>query len=869
MSSELEGQGQAAAQPEGSAGERPSLAARIPAGGTRDSDEILDRFLGWVADTGLTPYPEQEEALLELMIGRHVVLSTPTGSGKSLVALGLHFKAMCEGERSVYTAPIKALASEKFFALCEDFGPENVGMLTGDASINRDAPILCCTTEVLSNMALREGQELEIAYVVLDEFHYYADRARGVAWQVPLLALPHACFLLMSATLGNTAPIEERLRARSGRDVSHIHSDERPVPLDFEYSESPLHTTVNDLVESGKAPVYVVNFTQRECGEQAQGLTSVKLCTREEKREIGEMIAMTRFDSAYGKEIHRFLRAGIGVHHAGLLPRYRLLVEQLAGRGLLKVICGTDTLGVGVNIPIRTVLFTALSKFNGEKVAMLSVREFKQIAGRAGRKGFDEQGSVVCQAPEHIIEKKRLSAKADTSGKKKKAAKVKAPRGFVAWNKDTFQRLIERPPEALESRFEVTHGMLINLLQRPGAEHMPGGGYRALADLIAQCHEGAGRKARLQRHAAVVFRSLVRAGIVEVVRDPAARQSVVRLSADLQEQFSLHDTLSLYLVEALEALDPESEDYAFEVLSLVEAILENPRVILYAQVNRAKSELIARLKAEGVPYEERMRELEDVTYPKPSAEFIYATFKTFSEHHPWVENEDIRPKSIAREMFEEYRSFVDYAKEYGLARSEGVLLRYLSQVHNTLVKSVPETAKNDAVYDAIVFLHATLQRVDSSLMEAWEELLEPGSAPARADPVPLPPFDLARHPKLLAARARSEMHELVYALAAEDYAQAMVLMKPGFDEHGEPWNEDTLRAALLPFREEYGAIVFTARERQSRFTTLKSTGPRSWDVFQVLADAAGDNLWAIEGEIELAQERDPEGPLFSVRRIGP
>jgi hypothetical protein len=438
----------------------------------------------------------------------------------------------------------------------------------------------------------------------------------------------------------------------------------------------------------------------------------------------------------------------------------------------------------------------------------------------------------------------------------------------VPWNEDTFKTLISKPPEPLESRFTVTHGMVINLLQRPGAEHMPGGGYRALADLIQQSHEGAGRKSRLLRQAAVVFRSLVRAGLVEIVRDRAARQSRVRLSADLQEQFSLHDTLSLYLVEALEALDAEAEDYVFDVLSLVESILENPRVILIAQESRAKGALIAKLKSEGVPYEERMKQLEDVTYPKPSAEFIYATFQTFAEHHPWVGNEDIRPKSIAREMFEDYRSFVDYVKEYGVARSEGALLRYLSQVHNTLAKSVPETAKTDAVYDAIAFLHATLQRVDSSLVDAWQELLEPGTAQVRADPAPLPPFDLARHVKLLAARARTEMHELVHALAAEDYAQAVLLTKPGFDEHGEPWSEENFRAALVPFREEYGDIVFTARERKSNFTTLKSTGPRTWDVMQVIADTAGDNLWAIEGAIDLTQERDPEGPLFTVRRIG-
>ncbi len=471
---------------------RRTLADRVPAGGVREADEILGRFLGWVSERGLEPYPQQEEALLELMLGRHVVLSTPTGSGKSLVAQGLHFKALCEGRRSFYTSPVKALASEKFFAWCEDFGPENVGMLTGDASINPDAPIVCCTTEVLANMALRRGAELDAPYVVLDEFHFYGDRERGIAWQIPLLVLRDTCFLLMSATLGNTAPLEARLKSRTGRPVTCVHSDVRPVPLDFEYRETPIHETLEDLVREGRAPVYLVHFTQRECSEQAQGLTSANLSSREERRAIAEAVGGARFDTAYGAELKRLLRHGVAVHHAGLLPRYRLLVEQLAQRGLLKVICGTDTLGVGVNIPIRTVVFSRLCKFDGEKVALLGVREFKQIAGRAGRRGFDERGSVVCQAPEHVIENRRLAARRERrpagGGRRRDPPRKRPPRGLVPWTRETFESLIERPPEMLRSRFDVSHGMLVGVLQRPEAER-GGAGYRALCELIEASHE--------------------------------------------------------------------------------------------------------------------------------------------------------------------------------------------------------------------------------------------------------------------------------------------------------------------------------------------------------------------------------------------
>ncbi len=848
---------------------RPTLAGRIPHDPIDSADEILDRFLGWIGEVGLVPYPEQEEALLELSLGRHVVLATPTGSGKSLVAQGLHFRALCRGERSFYTAPVKALVSEKFFDFCRDFGPERVAMLTGDASINPRAPLVCCTTEVLANMALRQGAGLDAPAVVLDEFHYYADPERGAAWQIPLIALPHAQFLLMSATLGNTAPIEERLARRSGREVASIHGDSRPVPLDFEYRETPLHETLEALVSGGRAPVYVVSFTQRECGELAQGLTGANLTTREQREAVSQALEGARFDTLYGVDLRRFLRFGIGVHHAGLLPRYRLLVEQLAQQGLLRVICGTDTLGVGVNIPIRTVLFTRLSKFDGQKTGILSVREFKQIAGRAGRRGFDERGYVVCQAPEHVIEKRRLEARGQggAAGAAKRAAKAaqrKAPpRGFVPWNRETFERLVTRPPEALESRFDVDHGMLVAVLERVPREAPSGAGYRELVELIGHSHEGAGSKRRLRRRAAQLFRALRRAGVVEV--DPLFSGGCgVRVAEGLQRNFALHETLSLYVVEAAAALDREAPEHALTLLTLVEAVLEDPTPILNEQTQRAKRQLLAELKAQGVPYEERIQRLEQVRHPRPEEEFLRGTFQLFAERHPWVERADLRPKSVAREMVEGYRGFVDYVREYQIGRSEGLLLRYLSQVHNTLVKTVPEDAKSEAVFDVIAYLRALVQRVDSSLIDAWEGLLAPEERPERGEAAP-PPFDLARHERLLVARARAELHQLVGALARRDFEEAAALVEQDPDD---AWTPERFERALAPYFAEYAEIVFTPAARSAERTLVRQRDPRRWDLFQTLLDPAGDQLWVVEGEVDLRARRDPEGPLVRLRRIG-
>ncbi|MDL2716711.1 MAG: DUF3516 domain-containing protein [Acidobacteriota bacterium] len=846
------------------------LADRIPPRGTHDPDEILSLFLDWVASTGLTLYPAQEEALLEIMAGKHVILGTPTGSGKSLVALGLHFKAACEGKVSFYTSPIKALASEKFFSLCAELGPENVGMLTGDASINADASVLCCTAEVLSNMALRRGRSLAAPYVVMDEFHYYSDKERGVAWQVPLLVLPDTQFLLMSATLGDTRAIAERLEKDTGRAVALVSSDERPVPLDYEYRETPLHETIEELLAAKKSPIYVVNFTQRECAELAQSLTSVKIGTREEREEIRKVAAGIRLSTPYGKEFRRFLSFGIGVHHAGLLPKYRLLVEKLAQKGLLHVICGTDTLGVGVNIPIRTVLFTKLAKFDGTKVGLLSVREFKQISGRAGRRGFDTKGSVVVQAPEHIVEKRQSEKKSETSGRKARPVKG-PPKGEVSWSIETFQKLISRPPETLTSRFRLTHGMVLSLLQRDVAVEDAARNFASVRDLIARCHEDDGVKRRLVKQAAVLVRSLYRAGVIGLADGHPYR---VVVAEDLQWDFSLHQALSLFALSALGELDPASPTYAVDALTVVESILENPDVILRRQVDKAKGRLIAELKEEGVPYEERMARLEEVTHPKPLADLLYGAFNAFRTAHPWTAGSDVSPKSIGREMFETFAGFSDYVKSYGLERSEGVLLRYLSQLYKTLDQTVPEAAKTDELWDVLGFFRSLVGETDASLLEEWERMRHPELllAERTGDAQPAKRkeatwlTELLANPRVFAARVRADAQLLVRALARKDWEEAAERVFEGADE--SRWDAARFEAAMEPFFAEYGELASGSEARLHHLTQLKSTGPRQWDVTQTLVDPKGDHTWAIFAGIDLRDDGAPDGPILRIRRIG-
>jgi hypothetical protein len=863
------------AAPEAPAAPRRTLGELVPRGGTDDPDRILELVLEWASSIGFELYPAQEEALLELMSGRHVILSTPTGSGKSLVALGLHFKGLCEGRTSFYTSPIKALASEKFFALCDELGPERVGMLTGDASINPDAPVICCTAEVLANLALRRGEALDASYAVMDEFHYYSDPDRGWAWQVPLIALPRTRFLLMSATLGDMSAIARHLEDRSGIEVAQVTSFERPVPLEFDYLETPLHETVTALVEGDRAPIYIVNFTQRDCAELAQNLTSLPLAPKENRAAISQALGDARFNTPYGREFRRFLSFGIGVHHAGLLPRYRLTVEQLAQQGLLKIISGTDTLGVGVNIPIRTVLFTKLAKFDGRKVTHLKVRDFQQIAGRAGRKGFDDRGWVAAQAPEHVIERRREEAKAAAGGgnKKRRRSLQKAGDGEVSWTDETFRRLRESPPERLQSRFRLTSGMIVGLIQRDAAENDPGQrNFHSIRQLIDQSHEDDASKRRHLTRAAQLVRSLHREGIVRLVRDSASSFYWVIVNDELQVDFSLFHNLSLFLVDAIGRLDPEADLYALDLLSVVESVLEDPAIILRRQVDRAKDQLVARLKAEGVPYEERMRRLDEVTHPQPTAEFINIAFDHFRARHPWVGGHLVSPKSIAREMVEEYLGFGEYVRRYGLQRSEGVLLRYLSQAYKTLDQNVPDTFKSDAVWDVVGYLRAVIERTDTSLIEEWESLIHPElrfqGESSHAGHRRLVAQELIDDPRRLTSRIRGELHALVAALSRREWEEVAEAVRPaavGGDAH---WPPERFAAALEPFFERFGELVFDHRARLADKTMISRTGELSWKATQILCDPEGEDLWCIEATVDLSDVEQLEGPIIAVERIG-
>ena len=821
-----------------------------------DPDELFDAFADWVSGQGLELYPHQAEALIEVVSGSNVILSTPTGSGKSLVATGAHFVAMARKQRSFYTAPIKALVSEKFFALIDVFGASNVGMMTGDSSVNAGAPIICCTAEILANIALRDGSAADVGQVIMDEFHFYAEPDRGWAWQVPILELTNAQFLLMSATLGDVTRFESDLTRRTGKPTSTVRSAERPVPLNFSFSLTPLTETIEELLVTHGAPVYIVHFTQAAALERAQALMSINVSTRAEKDAIAELIGGFRFTAGFGKTLSRLVRHGIGVHHAGMLPKYRRLVERLSQAGLLKIICGTDTLGVGINVPIRTVVFTALSKYDGTRTRLLNAREFHQIAGRAGRAGYDTVGTVVVQAPEHVIDNEKMLAKAgDDPKKRRKVVRKKPPEGMVSWGQPTFERLVSSEPEPLTSSFQVSHAMLLNVIGRPGDA------FAAMRHLLEDNHEDRPAQRRHIRRAIANYRALLAAGVIERLPEPDAQGRRVRIVDELQLDFALNQPLSPFALAAIELLDRESPSYALDVVSVIESTLDDPRQVLSAQQFKAKGEAVNRLKMQGVEYDERMAELENVTWPKPLAELLDGAYQLYARGNPWVTEHPLSPKSVVRDMYERAMNFAEYVAFYGLARSEGLVLRYLADAFRALRQTVPAEAKTEELTDLIEWLGELVRQVDSSLIDEWEQLTDPTNADALTKGEDGIPPAVTRNARAFRVLVRNALFRRVELAARRDWdALGQLDAESG-------WNADAWQDALEPYFDSYDELGTGPDARGPQLLIIETEAQR-WRVRQIFDDPNGDHDWGISAEIDLAGSDEIGEAMVVVTDVG-
>lgn len=874
----------------------PGMASAAPSPGMATSsspatdlspDEVYDAFLAWATSTGRPPYPHQDEAALSLITGDHVVLATPTGSGKTLVAIAALYSALATGRRGWYTAPIKALVSEKFFEMIDVFGADNVGMITGDSTVNPDAPIICCTAEILAMQALHHGARADVGVAVLDEFHYYGDRQRGWAWQVPLIELPHTQFLLMSGTLGDVSDITADLTVKTGRDTALITGVQRPVPLSFEYHLYDVPEAVNRLVEGERAPIYVVHFTQASAIEQAQGLVGSGLVPKQDRQRIAEVIGDFRFAKGFGRTLSRLVRAGIGVHHAGMLPRYRRLVERLAQEGLLAVICGTDTLGVGINVPIRTVLLTALAKYDGHKSRILTAREFHQIAGRAGRAGYDTQGFVQVLAPADAVEKAKADAKAAAkaaqSGKSKGRAPKKSkktPSGKdkeIRWTQQTFDRLTTADPEPLGPHLRITHTIVLALLSREQDV------VRSLRHLIEESHESRRRQIALIRRAIAIGRSLLDAGIVLRLDVPDEFGRRFILTASVQLDFALDQPLSPLALATIELLDAADDGYALDAVSVIESTLPAPMPVLIAQRKRARDQAMSAMRAEDLDYTERMNRLDKIDYPMPCAELIDAAYLTYKRGNPWVAEYQIQPKSIVREMFSRGMTFSEYISEYQLSRSEGLVLRYLAQAYRALKRTIPVTARTDELQDIISWLGEVVRGIDSSLLAEWEALIHPDAdevdeagGRGRNGYDDFPATGDARGGTARGGAAGSSSSS---GISANRRAFTIMIRNALFrrlelaargdwrtlgEIDGEAgFDADTWYDALVPYFADHETIGIDAAARAKDLIDV-IPGPDSWTARQIIDDPDGHHDWAITAEVDVAESDEVGEPAIRI-----
>ncbi|PKY79447.1 DUF3516 domain-containing protein [Alloscardovia omnicolens] len=828
---------------------------QIDNGSDIDASVLFDIFVLWARNArGVDLWPHQEESLLEILSGHHAIVNTPTGSGKSLIALGMHFVALAQQKRSYYTAPLKALVSEKFFELVSVFGAHNVGMITGDSQINSQALVVCCTAEILANQALREGERADVSCVAVDEFHFYADPHRGWAWQVPLITLPHTQFVLMSATLGDTDKIAQSLEETSGREVSIISSVERPVPLQYGYVLDDVHSVISTQIQQGHGPVYVVHFAQEAAVETAQQLANLGVSTREQRDKIKEALRDTRFTTVFGKTLKRLLLTGVGVHHAGMLPRYRRLVENLAQDGLLPVICGTDTLGVGINVPIHTVVFTMLTKYDGFKQRRLRTREFHQIAGRAGRSGFDSEGLVIALAPEHEIENAKALAKAGNDPKKlKKVKKKKAPEGFVNWTEATFTKLIESQPEVLVPHMQITHSMVLNVISHGGDA------WARVVNLIKKSQVGAEEQNKLRERAAEIFRTLFDSHIVEKWELDDGSMDYT-LTIDMPEDLALDQPLSPFLIAALELLDPESDSYALDVVSAVEATLENPFAVLRVQERRARDEAMRVMKDEGLEYDERMDRLQEITYPQPLKDLLVPAFLRYCTDVPWAADYSLQCKSVVRNMLETASSFSEYTSSMGLARSEGTLLRYLSDAYRALSRTVPRDKRDEQLDTIIDWLDVVVRSVDSSLVDEWEAAAGLTQEKNEDTQTATPVIDvIAAHKKGLTTLVRNALFKRVQYIDLDDVS-ALGELDSAWGMPVHEWKD-----ALDDFYDEHDGLLTTADARSSKFFMIDDKQEKThhrWHVRQILCDIEGDYDWAIDGIVDLDSTREQGDVVF-------
>jgi hypothetical protein len=704
---------------------------------------FVDKFF-W--SQGREPYPVQEQAISAIISGKSVLVTVPTGTGKTLMAKAGIFAALARGQRAVYTTPLRALTEEKFRELSDDFGPENVGFATGDYKINRDAPIQVEVAEILWNRIVGEKNVAPADIVIMDEGHYFNDPERGYVWEQSIIGLdPRAQLVVLSATVGHPERFCHWVHLTRKVEMHLIDSRERKVPLEHQFREELLLDTVKDLSWKGDVPAIIFCFGRELCFDVARLLKSCRRFTSdEEKAEVEKRCDEVFLQGGVAKELRPLLTHGIGIHHAGILPRYKQLVEELALERLIKFVVSTETIAAGINLPAKTVVFPSLRKFIKKEPRIVTPAEYHQMAGRAGRPQFDDKGLAITLAPEEITVDLRKEMK--DAGKRGAIDEVKIKKtiygrarndaqrkGELIWTPEVHADLVRGEPAELRSKTKITAEQVLAIgLPDLTTTHLPG----------APTEGAAGEPAPPIDEIEASLPPSMRLNVVTVID---------HLLIDEKERRNLHKMLAMLVdnMKAIGVIDEHGNQVKGQMIKELQGMdglfvyhelfthqlgYEELRELIELLVDHDAVQRIFDRRNEDVKREwcrARLREMrmengqvawEDVEaewdrdhpYVPSTCEQHLAEFQALVPH-PEIHGGK-KQKRLWAQMEDSNVGFMEFVDKEGLAHEEGNLFSYLIRCMNT-ARKLGEASELSELETIAERIRGVLSKVDRRLLD--------------------------------------------------------------------------------------------------------------------------------------------------------
>jgi hypothetical protein len=699
---------------------------------------FYDKFL-W--SRGLEPYPVQEQAIGKIFAGTSVLVTVPTGTGKTLMAKAALHAALGRGHRAVYTTPLRALTEEKFRELCVDFGEANVGFATGDYKVNREAPIQVEVAEILWNRIVADKHVCPAEIVVMDEGHYFNDPERGYVWEQSIIGLdPRTQLVVLSATVGHPERFCHWVELTRRVPMELVDSRERKVPLVHEFREDMMIDTVRSLAFTGDVPAIVFVFGREQCFEVARLIKSCRrFTTDEEKAKVEALCEQALLPTGAAKELKPLLAHGIGIHHAGILPRYKQLVEQLALERLIKFVVSTETIAAGINLPARTVVFPSLRKFIKQQVRLVTAAEYHQMAGRAGRPQFDDRGLAITLAPEDIVSELKKELKDAAKRPAYDEAKVKKSvynrarseaqrKGDIVWTPEIHAELVKGEPAELRSKTKITAEQVLAIgLPDLAAEVLPGAAGEA-AQRMAAAEASLPPSMRLDIVTVIdnlLLDDFERRGLHKVLAQLVANMRAIgvldehgkQVSGQMIRQLQGMDGLFIYYV-----LYNHQLDYV-ELRELVEYLIDHD--IIQRQLDRKDEDV----KREWM--RTRLRELREgnpqVSWEDVEAEWdkehprVLTKVETIHQElsakipHPELHGGK-RAKNVWATLEESGLPFLEFVERHHLEHEEGNLFSYLVRVMN-FARKLGEASQLSELDDMAERVQRILARVDVRLVD--------------------------------------------------------------------------------------------------------------------------------------------------------